>query len=108
MTTYELIIATLGVVNLALALFNFSAARAKASGERLDAMEKSITERFGKLNQSVSDLKTVAESAITHDHLADVYADIKDIAGKLHVLVGQNTQMHASLQLLLNQQLRNH
>lgn len=102
MTNYEILIACTTLVNLALAVTTFVSNRAKANGERLSLLEKSTAEQFKAHDQALAELQAVGEVAVTHDHLAEVYRDIKGIAEQVHTMLGQQEQMNQNLRLILN------
>jgi hypothetical protein len=101
MTSYEIIITVVALVNLALTLRAIRAGNAKAATSRLDEMEKALRETLSAHEASLTRLVTLADNAVTHDHLAHVYGDLKSISQQVHTLVGQQQQMNDNLRLVL-------
>jgi hypothetical protein len=101
-SSYEILIACTTLINLALATTTFFSNRAKANGERLATLEKSTADQFKAHNQQLAELQAAGDVAVTHDHLAEVYRDIKGIAEQVHTMLGQQEQMNQNLRLILN------
>ncbi|MBL8351213.1 MAG: hypothetical protein JNL87_12985 [Burkholderiaceae bacterium] len=100
---------TLGVValaNLVLSVSTWHAARLKAAASRLETLESLVRDRLREHDEAVIRLEAAVDAAVTHDHLAEVYRDIKTTAAQVHTLVGQQGQATDLLRQLLAQQLR--
>ena len=100
---------SLGLValaNLLLSLSTWHAARQKAAAARLEALEVAVRDQLAEHAQVLARLSAAVDGAVTHDHLAEVYRDIKTIAAQVHTLVGQQGQATDLLRQLLAQQLR--
>ena len=113
MSVYEILIACVAMANLALALSTLHAARQKAATARLDAFEVATDHRLAAtdrrlvaIDDALHRLRALAEVAITHEHLSEVYRDLKGISQQVHTLLGQQQQMNENLRLLLAQQVR--
>lgn len=101
MSTYEIIITCVALLNVALTITTLRAANRKAATARLDDLEAALREQLRQHEGALQKLVATAEAAVTHEHLADVYRDIKAIAQQVHVMVGQQQQMNENMRLLL-------
>ena len=101
MTLYEIIITCVASFNLVLTLTTLRSNSAKAASSRLDALERALRDQLHEHATQLARLRVTTDNGITHDHLADVYADLKGIAQQVHMLVGQQQQMNENLRLLL-------
>jgi hypothetical protein len=106
MSTYEIVIACVAVTNLTLTILSLLSGRAKAASSKLTALETSLREDITRLTTELQSLKLSATAAVNHDHLAEVYRDLKGIAEQVHTLVGQQAQMNELMRQLLAKQLR--
>lgn len=98
---------TIGVAiaNLGIAASLWLASRRKAEAEALQALEVDlrgeIKEHARMLHQAAAALAAMP----THDHLADVYRDVKAINRQVSQLCGQLTGMNDNLRLLIARSL---
>ena len=106
MSTYEFVIACVALTNLTLTILSLVAARAKAASSKLAELEDSLRQEMKDLKGDVQQLQVTATGAINHDHLAEVYRDLKGIAEQVHTLVGQQEQMNELMRQLLAKLLR--
>lgn len=106
MSTYEIVIACVALTNLTLTILSLLAARAKAASSKLVELEDALRRDIRALDTELHALKVAASGAVSHDHLADVYRDLKGIAEQVHTLVGQQEQMNELMRQLLAKLLR--
>lgn len=106
MSLYEIIIACVAGTNLTLTLLSLRASLAKAATARLDALETEVFDRLADHDEALARITAQIDGSVTHDHLAEVYRDIKGISQQVHNLVGQQGQITDLLRQLLAQQLR--
>ncbi len=106
MTTYEILIACVAVTNLSLTVLALLRARSMAATSRINDLEADLRRELKAHTAELAELRAVTQSALNYDHLAEVYGDLKAIAGQVHQLVGQQEQMNDLLRQLLAQQLR--
>jgi hypothetical protein len=106
MSLYEIIITTVALLNMALTLTALRTAGHKAATARLDDLERALLGRLGDHEQSITRLLVTAEKAVTHDHLAQVYKAINDVAHQVHSIFGQQQVMNENLRLLLSELAR--
>lgn len=106
MSQYEIIIACVAMTNLILTLATLSAARAKAATTRIDALETTVMSRLHRHDEEIQRLRANGEVAVTHEHLAELYRDIKALSQQVHNLAGNQQQMNELLRQLLAKELR--
>lgn len=74
--------------------------------KRNDKTNERITDlasRVDAMDKDVSSLKTTAENALNHDHLAKVYESVNKLSATVNQLVGENRGQSDTLRLILNQ-----
>lgn len=74
--------------------------------KRSDKTNERITDlaaRVDEMDKDVSSLKTTAENAPNHDHLAKVYESVNALSATVNQLVGENRGQSDTLRLILNQ-----
>jgi hypothetical protein len=101
MSLYEIVITCVALVNVVITLTVLRANAAKAATAQLEAIERELRDQIQEHESQLSRLHVNSENAITHEHLSDVYADLKGIAQQVNMLVGQQMQMNENLRLLL-------
>ncbi|MCU0963558.1 MAG: hypothetical protein MUF08_00540 [Burkholderiaceae bacterium] len=106
MSIYEILITCVAAINLVLTLHNMRANGEKANSARLHEIEVSLRAKIQEHEGQLNRLLGQTEQAITHDHLDQVYADLRSIAQQVHQLVGQQQQMNDNLRLLLARLVR--
>lgn len=106
MTLYEILISTVAGVNLLLTLNNMRSNSCKAADERVNDLEDSLRKQLKEHEATLNRLAARAELSITHEHLSEVYGDLKGISEQVHQLVGQHEQMNQNLRLLLARLVR--
>lgn len=87
--------------NFVLSLSSFYLARQRVTSDRLNTLEVQMREQLAEHGQRIAAMAASAESAVTHEHLAQVYGDIKAIAAQINNLAGQQQQMNDNLRLVL-------
>ena len=100
------VLAAVSAGNLALSISTWAAARHKAGAALLDEIKRDLNGQLQQQADALHRLQGQMDSSVTHDHLAEVYSDIKGIAQQLHILMGQQQQMNENLRLLLAQLVR--
>lgn len=100
------VLAAVSAGNLALSISTWAAARHKAGAALLDEIKRDLNGQLQLQADALHRLQGQMDSSVTHDHLAEVYRDIKGIAEQLHTLMGQQQQMNENLRLLLAQLVR--
>lgn len=106
LTLLQWSLAGVALGNLLLSISTWHAARQKAATARIDALEDEIRERQLEFELALARLKSRADAAPTHDHLATVYGALNAVASKVDQMRGAQDQTCALLQQLLQQQLR--
>lgn len=98
-------LAFVALANMLLSVSTWHAARQKAANARLDALEDEMRERLGLLDLGHVRLQEALEKAPSHDHLAEVYRELRGVATKVDTMVGAQAQVTSLLQQLVAQQL---
>lgn len=88
--------------NMLLGITAWVSARAKAASSKLEAVEEHLRAQLQRQDESINWLRARMEAAPTHEHLAELYRDIKSIGEQVHVLLGQQRQMNDNLRLMLD------
>jgi len=101
-TTYELAITTVAVVNLVLNLSLFQANRHKASTERVERMRSDIDDHALRLARIDAHL----QNSPSHDHLSEIYEQLNRTRDQVGRMAGELEQVNRNLQMLLNHQLK--
>lgn len=94
-------LAAVALGNFLLSVSSFYLARHRVTTDKLNQLEVQMRSQFAAHGERIAGLAATAESAITHDHLAEVYGDIKGIAAQINNLAGQQQQMNDNLRLML-------
>ncbi len=105
-TSLQYALGAVALMNLLLSVSTWHASRQKAASARLDALEATIRTEIAAHASLLVELKAKAEEALTHDHLAEVYRELRTMATKVDTMVGVQEQATALLRQLLQQQLR--
>lgn len=87
--------------NFLLALSAWHSARHKAATARLESLESEIRATLGNHATAITRLRAGADQAVTHDHLAEVYRDIKQVAAQINTISGQQNEINSNVRLLL-------
>lgn len=101
-TSLEFGMGLVALGNLLLGITAWLSARAKAASSKLEALEEHLRAQMQRQDESINWLRTRMEAAPTHEHLAELYRDIKAIGEQVHVLLGQQRQMNDNLRLMLD------
>ena len=100
-STLQWALAAVAAGNFLLSLATWYSGRHKAAAAELEAFKNAVREQFGQQARQLAVLESDGENAIGHEHLAEVYRDIKAIAAQINTLAGQQQQMNDNLRLLL-------
>lgn len=106
MSIYEIIITCVAAANLALTIHALRNNAARTTAARVETIDRELREQLRSQADELQRLITLADGAVKHSDLADIYRELRSLAQSLHIHMGQQEHLQDTLRLMLAQVMR--